>query len=197
MQLMVVMQKFIKSVGLKIGLLGMVVLVMTAATSKTQLLTKVIGTPYADNFILMNIDGQDVSLSDYQGRFVLLNFWATWCPPCVKEMPALSELHSELNDQHGGLEVVGIHVGPALATVNQFLNDRPVTFDVLIDSDMSLASWDVAGLPTTFLISPTGQIIYKAVGEREWNSKEMIQLIKDIIHKHEQLTLLDNSNHNT
>jgi hypothetical protein len=92
---------------------------------------------------------------------------------------------------------VGIHVGPALATVNQFLKDRPVTFDVLIDSDMSLASWDVAGLPTTFLISPTGQIIYKAVGEREWNSKEMIQLIKDIIHKHEQLTLLDKLKHNT
>ena len=194
---MVVMQKLIKSVGFKIGLLGMVVLVMAAATSKTQLLTKVSGNPNADNFMLMNIDGQDVSLSDYQGRFVLLNFWATWCPPCVKEMPALSELHNELNDQHGGLEVVGIHVGPALATVNQFLKDRPVTFDVLIDSDMSLASWDVAGLPTTFLISPTGQIIYKAVGEREWNSKEMIQLIKDIIHKHEQLTLLDKPKHNT
>ena len=194
---MVVMQKLIKSVGMKIGLLGLVVLIMTAASNKTQLLTKVGGTPKADNFVLMNIDGQDVSLSDYQGGFVLLNFWATWCPPCVKEMPALSELHNELSNEHGGLEVVGIHVGPALATVNQFLKDRPVSFDVLIDSDMSLASWDVAGLPTTFLISPTGEIIYKAVGEREWNSKEMIQLIKDIIHKHEQLTLLDKSNSNT
>jgi hypothetical protein len=68
---------------------------------------------------------------------------------------------------------------------------------VLIDSDMSLASWDVAGLPTTFLISPTGEIIYKAVGEREWNSKEMVKLLKDIIHKHEQLTLIRSSNKNS
>ena len=138
----------------------------------------------------MNIQGQNVSLSDYRGKFVLLNFWATWCPPCVKEMPALSDLHDTLNLPEGGLHVVAIHVGPALATVNQFLNDRPVSFDVLIDSNMSLASWEVAGLPTTFLISPTGKIIHKAVGEREWNSPAMKDLLQRIMQQHEQLTVL-------
>lgn len=183
------MQKLKNSVGIKLGLLLVAVLFISAATGK-QLLTKVSGNPKADNFVLMNIHGEDVSLSDYEGKFLLLNFWATWCPPCVKEMPALSDLHNALSQDSGELQVVGIHVGPALATVNQFLKDRPVSFDVLIDSDMSLASWDVAGLPTTFLISPSGEIIYKAVGEREWNSSEMITLLKEIIHKYEQLTFI-------
>jgi len=187
---MVVMQILKDSVGLKLGLLLVVVLIISAASSKQQLLTKVNGNLKAESFTLMNIHGQDVSLSDYEGKFVLLNFWATWCPPCVKEMPALSKLHDALSQERGNLQVVGIHVGPALVTVNQFLRDRPVSFDVLIDSDMSLASWDVAGLPTTFLISPSGEIIYKAIGEREWDSEEMIQLLKEIVHKYEQLTLV-------
>lgn len=187
-----VMQKLKNSVGIKLGLLLLAVLMISAASGK-QLLTKVNGNPKADNFVLMNTHGEDVSLSDYEGRFVLLNFWATWCPPCVKEMPALSELHDVLSQERGGLQVVGIHVGPALATVNQFLKDRPVSFDVLIDSDMSLASWDVAGLPTTFLISPSGEIIYKAVGEREWDSAEMIQLLEEIVHEYEQLTSISPS----
>ena len=67
---------------------------------------------------------------------------------------------------------------------------REVSFDVLIDSDMSLAAWEVAGLPTTFLISPSGKIIHKAVGEREWNAPAMQDLLKKIMQQHEQLTAL-------
>lgn len=185
------MNKHIKSVGIKIvSITAVAVLLLAASANKHELLTEVANSPVADDFTLMNIQGQNVSLSDYRGKFVLLNFWATWCPPCVKEMPALSDLHDTLNLPEGGLHVVAIHVGPALATVNQFLNDRPVSFDVLIDSNMSLASWEVAGLPTTFLISPTGKIIHKAVGEREWNSPAMKDLLQRIMQQHEQLTVL-------
>lgn len=185
------MNKHIKSVGIKIvSITAVAVLLLAASANKHELLTEVANSPVADDFTLMNIQGQNVSLSDYRGKFVLLNFWATWCPPCVKEMPALSDLHDTLNLPEGGLHVVAIHVGPALATVNQFLNDRPVSFDVLIDSNMSLASWEVAGLPTTFLISPTGKIIHKAVGEREWNSPAMKDLLQRIMQQHEQLTVI-------
>ena len=141
------------------------------------------------NFTLMSSHGSDISLSDYQGRFVLLNFWATWCPPCVKEMPALNVLHKKLNGSNG-LQVVGVHVGPALATVKQFLKDKPVDFDIVIDKNMALSGWQVSGLPTTFLISPSGKIIYKAVGEREWDSDEMIKFIQGVMKEYERLAVI-------
>ena len=185
------MNKYTKSVGIKIiSVITMAVLLLAASASRNELLTEVVNSPVADDFTLMNTQGQNVSLSDYRGKFVLLNFWATWCPPCVEEMPALSDLHNTLKLPEGGLHVVAIHVGPALATVNQFLQDRPVSFDVLIDSEMALAAWEVAGLPTTFLISPSGKIIHKAVGEREWNAPAMQDLLKKIMQQHEQLTAL-------
>lgn len=140
----------------------------------------------ATNFTLMSTHGNDISLSDYRGKFVLLNFWATWCPPCVKEMPALNVLHNKLKGRNG-LHVVAVHAGPALATVKKFLKDHPVDYEVVIDKNMSLSSWQVSGLPTTFLINPAGKIIYKATGERDWDSEEMVNFIKSIMKEYERL----------
>ena len=159
------------------------------AFAKGQLMDKVPSSD-ASNFTLMSAGGNDISLSDYEGKFVLLNFWATWCPPCVREMPALNTLHNKLNSGHS-FEVVGVHVGPALATVKQFLKDKPVDFDIVIDKNMSLSSWPVSGLPTTFLISPSGKLIYKATGEREWGSDEMVDFIKGVMKEYERLASID------
>ncbi len=161
-------------------------LVLTISLSNAGGLMDKITSTGASNFTLMSANGQDISLSDYEGKFVLLNFWATWCPPCIKEMPALNDLHNKLNGRNG-LEVVGVHVGPALATVKQFLKDKPVDFDILIDKNMSLSSWQVSGLPTTFLINPSGKLIYKATGEREWGSDEMVEFIRGIMKEYERL----------
>ncbi len=165
----------------------MAALLLTIPLSNAGGLMNKIPSADASNFTLMSAHGADISLSDYEGKFVLLNFWATWCPPCVKEMPALNDLHNKLNGGNG-LEVVGVHVGPALATVKQFLKDRPVDFDILIDKNMSLSSWQVSGLPTTFLIDPSGKLIYKATGEREWGSAEMVEFIRGIMKEYERMT---------
>lgn len=133
------------------------------------------GQPVAEDFTLQTIDGTSVGLGDYRDKFVLLNFWATWCAPCRKEMPALDNLHKKLN--HAGLEVVGVHVGPSLDSIKMFLNQVPVEFTILVDLNMELSNWGVLGLPTTFLVSPEGKIVYRAVGEREWDSAEMIRFI--------------------
>ena len=175
---------FFKSNILSIGLVA--TLALTISLSNAGSLMDKIPTAEASNFTLMSAHGSDISLSDYKGKFVLLNFWATWCPPCVKEMPALNQLHNKLNGSNG-LEVVGIHVGPALATVKQFLKDKPVDFDIVIDKNMSLSGWPVSGLPTTFLISPSGKLIYKATGEREWDSDEMVEFIRGIMKEYERL----------
>ena len=153
------------------------------------LMVPVPGEPKAKNFTLMSANGGEISLQDYRGKFVLINFWATWCPPCIKEMPALNALHNQLKSR--SFRVVGVHVGPALATVKQYLNDRPVDFDIVIDKNMSLTSWEVAGLPTTFLINPAGEIIYRATGEREWDSSEMLEFLEKIMSGHERVALID------
>ena len=166
----------------------MAAMVLTIPLSNAGGLMDKVPSAEASNFTLMSAQGSDISLSDYEGKFVLLNFWATWCPPCVKEMPALNVLHNKLNGSNG-LEVVGVHVGPALANVKQFLKDRPVDFDILIDKSMSLSSWQVSGLPTTFLISPAGKVIYKATGERDWGSDEMVEFIRDIMKEYKRLAV--------
>ena len=155
-----------------------------------ELMHKLPADASATNFTLMSAHGRDISLSDYRGKFVLLNFWATWCPPCIKEMPALNKLHNKLKGRNG-LEVVAVHAGPALATVKKFLKDNPVDFDVVIDKNMSLSSWEVSGLPTTFLINPDGKVIYKATGEREWDSEEMINFIKSVMKEYERLAVVE------
>ncbi len=145
----------------------------------------VAGTPRANGFNLDSVKGGKISLEDFKGRFVLLNFWATWCAPCREEMPAMDNLYKQLNNR--GLEVVGVHVGPSLAGVKKFLKSVPVSFTILLDKDMSLASWEVRGLPTTYLIDPDGKIVYKAVGEREWDSPEMINFIDGLLVGYERM----------
>ena len=182
------MRNFIKS-GAVATVLIFVLVIMMSISNADGLMDKISDTD-ASNFTLMSTHGSDISLSDYEGKFVLLNFWATWCPPCVKEMPALNSLHNKLNPSNG-LEVVGVHVGPALATVKQFLKDNPVDFDIVIDKNMSLSSWQVSGLPTTFLISPSGKLIYKATGEREWGSDEMVEFLRGVMKEYERLATAD------
>lgn len=160
------------------------ILVKTAVAGK--LMEPVAGEPKAEKFNLVATNGNSISLEDFQGKFVLLNFWATWCAPCRKEMPSMSNLHNQFKGR--GLEVVGVHVGPSLAGVKKFLEAVPVDFTVLIDKNMSLASWGVRGLPTTFLINPGGKIIYKATGERIWDSPEMMEFLDGLISSYGHMT---------
>lgn len=152
-----------------------------------KLMDPIVGEPQASGFNLNTVDGVAIDLRDYTGRFVLLNFWATWCLPCRKEMPAMSNLYDQLADM--GLEVVGIHVGPGLKNVKRFLEKVPVNFTILIDNDMNLANWGVRGLPTTFLINSNGKLIYQAIGERQWDSPEMVKFLTGLIADHGRVAL--------
>ncbi len=163
-----------------------VLLILSLSNAEARMLMDPIaGEPKASGFNLDATDGRSISLDDYQGKFILLNFWATWCIPCRKEMPAMNNLHNQLNSR--GLEVVGVHVGPSLAGVKKFLESVPVDFTILLDKDMSLANWGVRGLPTTFLINPEGKLIYRATGEREWDSPEMLKFLDGLIVRYERM----------
>ena len=157
----------------------------SSMTHARTLMDPVADEPEAQAFTLDSIDGVSISLDDYKGKFVLLNFWATWCAPCRKEMPALDRLHNKLNN--GNFEVVGIHVGPSLSGVQRFLEQVPVEFTILIDQNMELSNWGVLGLPTTFLVNPEGQLVYRAVGEREWDSAKIVRFLRKIMSSQQQL----------
>lgn len=169
------------------ALLLLIVFAITTTANADDLMSKVPAAKGAHNFTLMSANGTDISLSDYEGKFVLVNFWATWCPPCVKEMPSLNVLHNNLKDK--GFGVLAIHAGPAFANVKKFVKKNELDFDIVIDTNMSLSGWGVVGLPTTFLVNPDGQIVYKAVGERDWGSEEMMDFINAVMAEHERLAL--------
>jgi len=140
-------------------------------------LTQMEGAPPAPGFELPDLDGEKHHLSDYRGKVVIVNFWATWCPPCRAEMPSMQRAWQQL--QKEGIQMLGIDVGEDEETIFQFLGDYPVEFPLLMDSDSSIIEkWGVRGLPTTYVIDPQGRIIYRAIGGREWDDSELLKMVR-------------------
>jgi thiol-disulfide isomerase/thioredoxin len=140
--------------------------------------------PPAPAFTLEDMDGKKVSLADLRGRVVLVNFWATWCPPCRKEMPSLERLARLMKDQP--FTVLAINVGEDPDNVFGFLSQlEPAPgFPLLFDRNSAvLRSWPVRGLPTSFVIDPAGRIAYRAVGGREFDDAAIVSAIRSLIGK--------------
>lgn len=130
---------------------------------------RVKGEPEAPDFSLPTLEGRAVTLSALRGQVVLLNFWATWCPPCREEMPSIERLHRELGDQ--GLVVLAVDVDESPRLVAKFMKDFGLSFPALLDARSEVASrYGVGGLPTTWLIDRRGRVVGGAVGPRDWAS---------------------------
>lgn len=139
---------------------------------------------YAPDFILTDLNNKNIALSGYKGKKVILNFWATWCPPCVKEMPLLQEINtSHLSPpskvgEEGGVEVIGVNYNEDYDRVKKFISEHGITFTILIDSELKASmSYGVIGLPVTFFIDRDGRIREKFKGEL--NRK----LLEDILNR--------------
>ncbi len=133
------------------------------------------------DFKLIGLDEKYYELKDFRGKFVLLNFWATWCHPCIEEMPSLEAAYQHMDKTK--FLVLGIHAGPGPDGINQFLQRSPVTFPILIDMDLELGppDWNIAGIPSTFLINPEGKMIYFAQGKRDFASAAMLGFFKKLV----------------
>ncbi len=102
-------------------------------------------------------------LTDYRGKLVVLNFWATWCAPCRLETPLLQKTYARL--QTGGLVILGIDQAEDIAPVNSFVKEFNLTYPILLDTDLSATqAYGVIGLPTTFFVDPKGIIQAKQIG---------------------------------
>ncbi|MGB5438518.1 MAG: TlpA disulfide reductase family protein [Gammaproteobacteria bacterium] len=136
----------------------------------------------APDFILEDMDEEKHSSRELRGKVVLINFWATWCPPCRREMPSMERLHQKLDSDRFKVLAVnqmedGDHV---FAYIGQLEVDP--TFTILFDKDSLVSnSFGVVGLPTTFLIDKQGMVRYRAIGGREFDHPEVEKLIMQLI----------------
>ena len=133
-------------------------------------------------------DGQQTTLAAFQGRVVLLNFWATWCAPCIREMPSLARLQAKLKDE--GLEVVAVSEDFAgLDLVGPFFERLKLdNLTIYLDSDNALGKeFGIAGLPTTLLIDRAGRVVGGLEGPAEWDSDEAVALIRHYLQEPERV----------
>jgi peroxiredoxin len=153
-------------------------LVFQLAIADKQL-TGMVKQPPAAQFQLPDLDGNIHRLQDYRGKPVIINFWASWCPPCRKELPSMNRAWKKIK---GEVAMIAINVGEDEETIKRFMQDYPIDFQVLLDKNVSsMQMWPINGLPTTFVVSPDGNIHYQAVGEREWDNEELLQKVKYLI----------------
>lgn len=138
---------------------------------------------YARDFILRDLEGKKVSLSDFRGKFILLNFWATWCPPCRHEMPSIEKLHRK----YGGSDFVILAVATdskGEKIVKPFIRQKGFTFKTLIDDKNEIFdSYGLFALPTTYIVGRDGMILRKVQGEVDWFSQNSIEYFEDLIGK--------------
>jgi len=142
-----------------------------------MLMTPLTDKPPAINFKLQDMDGKIHQLSDYKGQPVIINFWATWCPPCREELPSMNRGWAKIKSD--GIAMIAINVGEDEDTIFTFTGDYPIDFTVLLDlSGEVINQWPIKGLPTTFVIDPQGRIVYRAIGGRQWDAEELLNLVR-------------------
>ncbi len=132
----------------------------------------------APDFSLKDMNGNPVSLSSFKGKVILLNFWATWCPPCRDEIPSMDKLNRQLKDK--GFMVLSVSVDRSLSAIADFIKKAPVSFPVLIDDKQKVTKslYKVYTIPTTFLINRNGIIVEKFFGEHDWTEPEMVKKVE-------------------
>jgi len=138
----------------------------------------------AADFTLPGLDGNESKLADYRGKVVLLNFWATWCAPCLREMPGMEVLSQKFGDKD--FVVLGISNDQASHNkrVATFIKRLNLTFPVLLDTDGKVSEYfSVSGIPVSFLIARDGSILAHIVGEREWGGQKAFDLIEHLLNR--------------
>ena len=139
--------------------------------------------PLAYDFTLKNLEGKEVSLRQFRGKYLLINFWATWCGPCKIEMPSLEILYSRFkSDKFDMLGISNDMFGEQV--VRPYIKANNLTFPMLLDQRMTVSHrYGVVSLPTTFLIDPQGKIIGVLQGAEDWTDPETLAYFENLLKK--------------
>ena len=139
------------------------------------------GAP-APSFTLAARGGQNVSLTQYKGQVVMLNFWASWCGPCRQEMPLLESIYKKYNKM--GFTMLGVNVEPDSNAANEWLKATPVSFPILYDRDSKVSKlYDVAGMPSTVIIDRSGKVRVLHRGYKPGDENEYLDSIRTLIRE--------------
>jgi cytochrome c biogenesis protein CcmG, thiol:disulfide interchange protein DsbE len=143
--------------------------------------SKVIGVgDRAPEFSLKGLDGNQVRLSDLRGKIVMVHFWATWCPPCVEELPTLDTISRALPARDFQVLAVSVDEGGAPA-VGSFLQRNRLVLPVLLDPDHAVSSrYGTFKFPETYLVGRDGIVKYKIIGPRDWNDPAALQALQQL-----------------
>ncbi len=136
----------------------------------------------APDFMVKGLQGNDVRLSDYRGRLVFLNFWATWCPPCREEMPSIEDLYRSM--QGRPFQILAVSIDDDPSQVVGFRQFAGYTFPMFMDKEQKAATiYRTTGVPETYLIGPDGTLLYKIIGPRDWTDPKITKVFDQILSK--------------
>jgi peroxiredoxin len=131
----------------------------------------------AHNFAGKLTDEKTVNLKDYRGRFILLNFWATWCLPCLKEMPDFEKAYQQMGQEK--LIVLAVGMGEDTKKISKFAEKYGFTFPMVADPKLEITNlYGVKNIPVTYLIDPEGVVLGRALGIRDWANPDLLAFIK-------------------
>ena len=137
----------------------------------------------APDFTFPGLDGKMVRLADYRGKVVLVNIWATWCKPCVDEMPSMEKLYHKFKGKN--FEILAVSIDePGLKVVAPFMKKLNLTFPALIDSEGAVkAFYGITGVPESFIIDQQGILIKKIVGPVNWDTPNIFRFFSELIRE--------------
>jgi thiol-disulfide isomerase/thioredoxin len=134
----------------------------------------------APDFNLLDSHGRPVALSGFRGRWVLLNFWATWCEPCREEMPSMEQLGRHIGE--GRLAILAVNQRENAAMVNRFVRSLGLNFTTALDTTGRVAGYyRVYGIPMSYLIDPDGQAIGVKSGPMDWSSSAVVNVFENLL----------------
>ncbi|MGH7928304.1 MAG: TlpA family protein disulfide reductase [Candidatus Binatia bacterium] len=153
--------------------------VVQDTTNKLKI--EILKTPTtASEFDLKDPAGKQISLSELAGKVVFLNFWATWCLPCIEEMPAMEKLHQKL--EKDGLVILAVNFQEGPERVKEFFTKHNLTFTALLDRDGKVSeAYQAWALPVSVLINKRGEIAGRAMGVKDWYSDEALELFRKLL----------------
>ncbi len=128
---------------------------------------------------LLNTAGRYIRLDEFRGKIVFLNFWTTWCPTCITEMPSMEKLHRKLIGKN--FAMVAVNIKEPASQVKKFFEKHNLTFTALLDTTGEVsAQFGIRAIPTTFILDKSGQILGRIDGPREWDHKESVAMFEHL-----------------
>lgn len=138
------------------------------------------GAASTPEFALATPEGKKISLKEFRGKLVLLNFWASWCAPCREEMPAMEKLYQEFKDKN--FTVLAIAVKDSKTDAVNFVKEHKLTYPIALDPEAKIGQeYGAWGLPATYLIGPKGEALARGWGPADWHGAAARKLIKDLL----------------